>query len=243
MIIDTKAIDAYRQGVEIRQFKDYDAGLAKIHAAEQGHVLKRNRCGEDRHYRVSEVYVDAEVLDPVERVRGVSSNNLINTDFLDGRVEDGVLEPLTIRSVARRDTLLSDREPHQTYGGMMGGTELVYGAAPQIVNIENFAKGKSGTKFNDCIQYSLGIPTSHVKESLGTLAPFVDVAVELELDTPNAVSWRAADQSNKLLSLLSRMAGCRDNGYVSLGKVSSPAGWVYDGTAGTDSIAFGGMAH
>ena len=239
MIIDTKAIDAYRQGVEITQFKHYDAGIVKIHAGEIGHVLKKNRAGEDRHYRTELVYSDVNSVNPELRVSGKDNSTIINTDMLDGRVEDGVIEPLTIRSIARRERSMLDHEPHQIYGSLSAGTELQHCSSSPVVIVDYFKKGKSGTTFNDCMEYFRNLPIQHKTE----LTPYVDIRSDLESSSQYATTWRETDVDGKFLPVVSSMAGARDSGYVSLGQVSAAAGWVYDSSVGTDSIAFGGMTY
>lgn len=62
--IDTSAIDAYRQGVEVTQMKHFDAGFCKITSGEPGHVLKQTDFGNARVRRVS-VFRNQEILSTV----------------------------------------------------------------------------------------------------------------------------------------------------------------------------------
>lgn len=43
--IDTSAIDAYRQGVELTTMRHFDAGIGKISSGEPGHLLKQSSFG------------------------------------------------------------------------------------------------------------------------------------------------------------------------------------------------------
>ena len=49
--IDTSAIDAYRQGVEITTMSHFDAGMGKISAGEPGHLLRQSSFGGARSRR------------------------------------------------------------------------------------------------------------------------------------------------------------------------------------------------
>ena len=51
--IDTSAIDAWRQGVEIVTMNHFDAGIGKISAGEPGHVLRANSFGDKKDNTIS----------------------------------------------------------------------------------------------------------------------------------------------------------------------------------------------
>lgn len=241
MIIDTKAIDAYRQGVEITQFKHIGIGTFKIHSGEDGHVITLNSYGEERRYTSNGTYADASPLDPVNHLRSADVGAVLDTDIVDDRVLNGSIEPLTIRAVARRERSQNTREPHGVYGTAMGGTEIFYDSTSPVVNIQKFSQNAGVTTFNDCIKYFHGIPMQHETPPPGKMMPYNDVDSVLDSSCPIAVAWRAADAQHKFLDIV--RSGYRDVGHVSLDEISAAAGWVYDGTFGTDSITFGGRGH
>ena len=260
--IDTSEIDGYRQGVELTQQKHFDAGLAKIHAGEPGHVLRRNRYGMDKNFRTEAAFEELDYFDPVNFLRAQELdsplfNNIItfpiitsDNDQIENYVFDGVIEPLTIRAKASFFSIEVPFEAHEVKGAVMGGnTDTTY-ASDQVQTVYLYDL-KQQIGFLD--QYADGVAfaeqeasTAHASSIVGfflhekpQLAPFVDARY------PRNASL-STNYDSAMDAALSLMTGSTE-GYINLaiGKRSAPSGWDYDTNSGvgTDSLSFGGMVY
>lgn len=242
--IDTREIDAYRQGVEITQFKHFDAGMVKIHAGEQGHVLRVNRGGMDRNYHTYDAYVEIARIDPV--VHLTTGGTVIDNDMLDGKTLDGVLEPLTIRAVAGFFSTDGKFAAHGFYGSISGGSEDNEKSAAQIVNLYEFDVSSRVTRYLDMVSSVGDIATSHAHDhNPVTIKPFVDRSDILEDATMSTHLSAMTYAGTGIAAALRLMSGSRDMGHIAPREISATCGWTYDnvGGVGTDSIAFGGMTY
>jgi len=260
--IDTSEIDGYRQGVELTQQKHFDAGLAKIHAGEPGHVLRRNRYGMDKNFRTDAAFEELDYFDPVDFIRAqdVSSplfSSVItfpiitsDNDQIENYVFDGVIEPLTIRSKASFFSIEVPFESHDVKGAVMGGNTDTTFASDQVQTVYLYdLKQQIGflDQYADGVTFPGQVSGSHnASSNVGfflhekpQLSPFVDV--RYPRNAPLATNYDSA-----MSAALSLMTGSTDS-YINLaiGKRSATSGWDYDTNSGvgTDSLSFGGMVH
>ncbi len=260
--IDTSEIDGYRQGVELTQQKHFDAGLAKIHAGEPGHVLRRNRYGMDKNFRTSAAFEELDYFDPVDflQAQDVNSplfNNVFtfpiitsDNDQIENYVFDGVIEPLTIRAKASFFSIEVPFDAHDVKGAIMGGnTDTTF--ASDAVQTVYFYDLRQQVGFLDQYADSMtfaeqGLVASHASSVVGfflhekpKLAPFADTRFSRNAPTPT--NYDAA-----MSAALSLMTGSTES-YTNLAarKRSAPSGWDYDTSSGigTDSLSFGGMVY
>jgi hypothetical protein len=248
--IETLKIDGYRQGVEITQLRHWDAGIVKIHAGEPGHILRKNRFGMDRNPIIPNSWCqDLDNFNPVRFIQvqeeksylfgGVFTFPIV-VDYNDrgiDNVHDGIIEPLTIRSVAGFYSLETPFIAHDTKGDMMAGTSRssIYGSS-QILQIDEFDTRHTTVGFLDLVsRYESYFNTNENK-----LNPFNDVDVYPQTKSYKMGVW----DEDMLLAILSMTGSSTDN-YISTKQRSSTAGWDYDFNTviGTDSIAFGGMTY
>ncbi len=246
-VILTSEIDAYRQGVEITQFKHFDAGMVKIHAGEQGHVLKKNRGGMDRNYHTTNLFVESSRIDPATHL--LNGGSVIDNDMLDGKILDGVLEPLSIRSVAGFFGVDGKYDAHGFYGSLMAGVEDEDKASTQIVTVYEFRIPTKVPRFLDMVKAftSLsGTAMQHARDvNVITIKPFDDKRDVLEDNNMSVHQTAMSYAGTPIIQAIRNMSGSTDGGYVSSRQISATCGWVYDNVSGvgTDSIAFGGMTY
>lgn len=260
--ISTLAIDGYRQGVELTQIKYFDAGLAKIHAGEPGHVLRRNRYGMDPNFRTDPRFEELDYFSPERFLRSqdVDSplvSNIItfpiitsDSDQIENFLFDGIIEPFTIRSRAAFFSIDVPFEAHEVKGAVMDGNTDSTLASDRVLTVYiNDQKQQVG--FLD--QYADAVPfndqaraAGHASSVVGffrhdkpTILPFIDARYPRN----TVLSTNYGPDMDSSLSLMSGSTESYLN--PTIRKRSAPAGWDYDNNAevGTDSLAFGGMVH
>lgn len=247
--IDTADIDMYRQGVEITQQKYFDKGTAKISAGEAGHVLARNRFGEDKTWDTTSPFQDLDYFNPVTFLRAQSATspllvNLItfpiitsDNNQIDNYNLDGVIEPLTIRAAASFFSVDVPFESHAVKGSVMGGNVDSRSSTEQVLTVDYFSL-RHTVPFLDLIDMFGTLSTvGFFLDNNQPRDPFADTRFVGNVQ-------HSASIGVDMLEAMSLMTGSTSN-YVSLKKRSATSGWTFDNVAGvgTDSIAFGGRAH
>lgn len=248
--IDTAGFDAYRQGVELTHQKFFDAGIAKIHAGEPGHVLRRNRFGMDRNFRDEPHFEEMDYFDPENYLRSQDhfsqlDYNIVtfpiitsDNDQIENYIFDGVIEPFTVRPRVSFFSIDIPFEAHETKGALMGGNTDSTLASDQILTVDYFEPENEQIEYLDMVDMIDGrFPLNGYFRNVKSLRrPFVD-----ERLVRNITSSSLHSVMNPVMS---HMTGSTDN-YISAKKRSATTGWDYDNTTsiGTDSIAFGGMSY
>jgi hypothetical protein len=237
--MDTSAIDAYTQGVEITSDKRYVAGIAKIWSGEPGHILKNNRFGMDKVTFPGTAFADADLFNPTRFLEAQDAHSSLFSSILtypmivgdDDRIEslnfDGVIEPLSIKRPASFTSIDSPYEAHDVYGSFgVGNLDMTRGS-DQVYSVDYYEPSKKIGAFLDS--------RTSFNNQLASRLPFVDIRL-----IRNDVREETADMN----SSLSPMSGSTD-GYIKYNQRSATCGSVYDGVAGigTDSLAFGGMTY
>lgn len=249
--IDTSAIDKFRQGVELTQLKHFDAGsMAKIHAGDPGHILKRTTFGDRSFFDRRVVYNDQSDLRAVALVSAsivktsrsrvtapFTANPALDASsaFYDALLFDGVIDPLGTNSRAKRLTIDQPIDARGERGALQSGNEEFDGSSDAVATVfEQFA---SGSAYDDLTASTIAWPTAGRARRIST-SPYED---ELNYGT-NVVS-ESAPRDSSMSSALAAMTSSNDN-YVPVGFRAMTSGWDYDSNEqGTDSIAFGGLTY
>lgn len=253
--IDTTQIDGYRQGVEIRSMKHFDAGTIKIHAGEPGHFVKQNTYGLNHIYYNNRSFVDSGGVDPTQFLGTTSTANRrvsarpficvppLELDSLayDKLLYDGVIDFLGAR---RRSEFLSTDMPFEPFGVrgeiQNGNNNGISGCDLVVTIFESLTSSISQRPFNDDpTLLDKRWPKNQRKVlNQAILTPFNDLRL-----VRNCIS-SSNPYNSSMTSALSLMTGSTEN-YISSKQRSSTSGWVYNNneTIGTDSIAFGGMTY
>lgn len=262
--IDTRAIDSYRQGVELTQLKHFDAGIVKIHAGEPGHVLHRNRYGMDRNFRNEPHFEELDYFNPVEFLQAQGSDsplqfNIItfpiitnSNDQIENYVFDGIIEPLTIRARMSFFSIDVPFEAHDVRAALMEGNTDTTWAADSIVTVR-VNDQRSIVAYHD--QYADGVvfageegggieqPISSVvgffRHEKMSIVPFIDRRIVRNA----SASLSYGTDMNAALSL---MSGATDSYLrLALNERSATCGWDFSNnvSVGTDSLAFGGQTY
>lgn len=251
--IDTTDVDPYRQGVELTHIKHFDAGVVKIHAGEQGHILRKNRLGMDKNFRTEPVFTEVDYFDAVGFIRAQEAGNVLlggiitfpivtgDNDQLENYVYDGVIEPFPIREVISFFSIEAPFQARGVKGCAMVGNSDSTAASDQVLTVDYFEPDKEQIAYLDRVDM-IGISGSAIPlngfflPEKSTCKPFIDARHPRNVPT-------SSSYSNTLISALSLMSGSTDN-YVPYNKKSAPAGSLYDNNpVGTDSISFGGMTY
>lgn len=248
--IDTSDIDQYRQGIEIQEQKHWTAGMLKIHAGETGHIIKQNIFGQDSNFELntnsltdSSWYEDASKFDPVKYVDGQDASYALpiilgDTNQIDGQTLNGVIEPLSIRSIVSFSSI-DILEPHDIRATIMMGNQDILMSAEPLVHVHTYEPSKVVTPYLDMSDMMGSIQTvSYHDTSIKTIAPFVDKNTR-ESVLHNVVQSNPNDMNTALCAL-----EFDTENYIPTGSVSPTSGFVFDNnTLGTDSLAFGGMIY
>lgn len=258
--IETAQIDGYRQGVELTQIKHFDAGLAKIHAGEPGHILRRNRFGMDKNFRNESYFEELDYFNPENFLRAQEYDsplffNIItfpiltsDNDQLENFIFDGVIEPLTIRAKASFFSIEVPFESHDIKGALMGGNTDTTWASDQIQTVYLYDL-KQQLGFLD--QYADTVAFAEQEAGRAQASSIVgffrhDKPIIAPFNDARFIRNEVTNYDSALDAALSLMSGSTDS-YInlSIGKRSATAGWDYDSNSGvgTDSLSFGGMIY
>lgn len=175
--IDTRLIDAFRQGVEITQQKHFDAGFVKIHAGDPGHVKRQTEFGM-RHNSLTcgRAFLDNDNFVPKRFIESQSGDLSLEETFTfpivvsgDGEVEtenyDGVIEPFTIRAITSRNSTDAPFESHDIKGGLMAGNVDSTLASSQILQVDYFDGQQSYSWYDDRGYFKSGINAKNYDDS------------------------------------------------------------------------------
>lgn len=260
--IKTVEIDGYRQGVELTQQKHFDAGIAKIHAGEPGHVLRRNSFGMSKNFRNDPRFEELDYFKPVRFLQVQDSESPLvssvitfpiitsDNDQIENFLFDGIIEPFTIRARASFFSIDVPFCAHEVKGAVMGGnTDSSWTSdRVQTVYLHDLKQNLPFLdQYADAVAFAeQGMGQGHVSSIVGFFhvdkspsAPFQDTRFPRNA----ALSTNYDPTMDAALSL---MTGSTE-GYINLavGKRSATSGWDYDTNSGvgTDSLAFGGMVY
>lgn len=250
--IDTSAIDSYRQGVEITQNSHWNLGAVKISAGEPGHALAVNRFGENKTWDTINRFEDKDYFNAVRFVASsyeidpatqevltpftfpiITSDNeqMENFNF------NGIIEPLTIRSIASFFSIDVPFDAHEVRGTFMAGNTDSLLSTEEVLTVDYFSLRET-KPFLDMVEMfgklsTVGFFINNQKPR----DPFTDARY-----VENVV--HSASIGADMLAVQSLMTGSTDN-YVPHNKISATSGWTFDSVAGvgTDSITFGGRVH
>lgn len=245
--LDTREIDAFRQGVEITTWKHWAQGTVKIHAGEVGHQAAPENYGlRDLSLRGLPL-TDRDRADPVLFI-SASSGIAHQTSYLipawppiqldrtraTAFLLDGVLDPTDVRDI---NLCYGGDVPHDGRGvaGSVGsGNTDADGRTSQLtVFIEPVNSGSSIPFTDDPTAYGLRWPNVRRRAQVSVLSPFTDRRLYVgEEDAPS---------DPEIASVVNVASGSGD--FIPPGCRASTMGWVYDDGVGTDSIAFGGLTY
>ena len=241
--MDTTAVDAYVQGVEITRMRQYDAGVAKIWSGDPGHYHKQNTFGSDKGVFPGSTFTDKDLFNPVKFIHVQESSSplwsqlmtfpIVTSDNseLENFNFNGVIEPLTIRSVASFFSIETPYIAHAVKGTLAAGNIDQQGATDRILTVDNFEPTRMIDGFLDMSDHD----GSFFGFEHRGMAPFTD---EHLIRNVSPVASEPSDMS----IALGAMSPASDN-YVKHNQRSATSGFIYDDvvSVGTDSLSFGGM--
>lgn len=234
--IDTSAVDAYLQGVELTQDKQFFAGVAKIWSGYPGHELPQTEFGELQIFEEDLPFEEKRkytAIDFIQHSDQKSSYEYFTVNMLN-RSRDGAMEPFNVRSGSIDGFALPIHGAKGTFGD---GNTNEFGETEPLAD-----------------QFVIGIT--------GTFGPWVDSAALVRKETyrtgrlPREARLSAyaddfpykkglkqpASASVAVISARNAMSGTDLNTRLQNKSKSMTCGFVYDGaTYGTDSLAFGGL--
>lgn len=255
--LSSSAVDAYRQGTEITQNKHWTAGIVKILAGTPGHFVSPLCFGENSTltWRTTR-FSDTDKFNPVDFVglgdagnyyEGSIKETIESVSVLsDGVVMNGIIEPLTIRSVINMSSIHFPIEPHSVRGSFESGNGTLLGSSETVTSVDYFEPLRvNATPFLDAVDIlgmtsdsgsgvSLGPSSGFFNTAKNDLAPFED-ATYARGEKPS--STYASD----LLAVIQRMPK-QETTYLTRKECSAATGFVYNGGR-IDSIAFGGLSY
>jgi hypothetical protein len=245
--ISLRKIDRYRQGVEMTELKHYVLGLelghSKPHSGEPGHRAPKLNYGYgERTFRNEAFFEEIDKFDTIRYMNDpdVYVKTYVSSDHadLDSYNFNGVIEPLTIRSVAAFFSIDVPFEAHSVWANLESGNSSITRSYDRVVTVyeKKFDPIKPWLDMIDMIGVIYKMPTpGYFNNEQNLLLPFNDLRPIVEL------SATASDDMN--YAILDEY-GNTDN-YIPDGHISATCGWSYDDVTikGTDSVAFGGLGY
>lgn len=248
--IDTAPIDAYRQGVNLTQQKHFDAGIAKIHAGEPGHALRRNRYGMDKNFRPEATFEELDYFDPEFFLRAQEDLeplffNIITFPIITGdndQIENfylnGIIEPLPIREIASFFSIEAPFQSRDVRASLMCGNVDPRFGCEMVLTVDEFREKECLAAFLDLIDmFGVYSTVGFFEHDFDPITPFADER------RPHGVPT-SSYQDDGIKAALSLMTGSTEN-YIKPEQHSATAGWDYANNVfpGTDSLVFGGLTH
>lgn len=251
--INTTAYDPYRQGVEITNVKYFDIGSLKIHAGEDGHVVKQRAFGQGRNFCFTTPFTDA--FDPANNAMTVgTATTSVSLQFgvaspiddyddirINGNAYNGSIDVFGVRLRADAYNIYVPIDHRGVKGIVCSGNESDYGSDP-ITSIDYVAVNTHHVPFidaNNKIEPRY-LQLSTRRKNSRKITPFIDVRFELEYKNNSEAYQNMSSMSNAIFA----MSASYDAGYVSSNKIAYSSGWTYENSErGVDSIVFGGRTY
>lgn len=254
--LDTSAFDCYRQGVELSLDKYYHMSVGvKIHAGEpeNDHRLRQSTFGDDTPTEFTSLryFRDVDYFDPIWYLTAqvdidwwyyyVSSSITFpilspDVDESSNVVMNGIIEPLTIRSVVSFFSIEHPFESHGVYGELGDGSPDMTRTTSRVSSQYEFDTVNEQPPYIDAYGYVNDVPVpGYFSWDRSAVLPFDD-----QHDPPGLI----IDSTNSALRPEFEAMRPDTDGYVPSDCVSMACGFTYDTTPGigVDSIAFGGLA-
>lgn len=240
--LDTSEIDAYRQGVSLTSDTFFGKGLIKTYSGEKSHKKYKSEYGfGTTSIRASQYYGDSDYFDPLDFIQTQNiSYPIITSDFDQSENFDlnGVIEPLSIKSVLSFYSIDSPYEIHDTRGFFGSGNENVIFGGCQVTNVVDYTDPQEATAYLDAVDIFNARPTNgYFIYPDNDVAPYDDSAIT------NGIKLSEYFGSDFIAALLDLSP--HTNSYLSSKQLSQNAGFTYTNSdqLGTDSIAFGDLTY
>lgn len=243
---DTKAINQFRQGVHA--FGNFERrGMLPIVSSECGNALILPVVfGQPKTFSDSVFFQDLADFDPVVWINDENETQtypayLGNVNLRDPGQMDGVLEPLGIRGKISMTSIDFPFESHDIRGNLQNGSEDIRGNTAQIFQSYPVERPAITVPFFDADEYmgstdqtSIRMP-SVFSDKRAITRPYDEIDV-VEFDKLGVTLT-----GDDMIGALSTMNPATDD-LLLLDNRSAGAGYTYTNTtAGTDSLAFGGL--
>lgn len=253
--IDTTQLNPYRQGIELCEIKHFDVGMAKIHADEYGHVIKKAYLGEPLILRGNDnQFTEIDYFNPIEYIAvqdnidqffiyRTEKNWPIITNDADLSLlyeNDGIIEPLTIRNEILFKSTIKINESHTIRSSMCDGNETIFGASSFIKSID-YINNDTFKPFIDSSEHSTLLTfDTFINFDSSIINPFNDI--QLSKDMPSNVIT-----DNDIINALSNTLTATSSYYFHdeykrYNQKANNCGFVFD-NLNIDSISFGGMTY
>lgn len=254
--ISTREIDQFRQGVEITQ-EEHVIGTFKISAGTQGHIVKPLSYGVNNLDIISEDnYLELDYFNPVTyiNVQGIGTlpENVITFPVITSDVNqmenyllNGIIEPLTLRSIASFYSTEAPFYSRTTKGAVMAGNlNQRTAAGDYVLTVDDAFDIKNDSWYLDAFEHigAGGVLyqwIGYVNDNVEKIEPYIDSETYL-----GQLGITSQTHGEDMARVFTYMTGTTGN-YIPPGKRSATSGFVYEGNSliGTDSIAFGGMSY
>lgn len=248
------SFDERRTGAEISTFHHWAAGQVKISAGTPGHIVRPVCFGVEAVSSVdADKYFELAVFNPVEFLTTPAAEftypiAVSETNITPNYELNGVLEPLSIRSVASFFSIDVPREARAIRGSYDGGNEDHTGATDQVVNVD-YADKRSQQTSTFFLEAGTSLSVLSGSRMVGAHIPYFNLNVNNYRPFEDAIRPRGLSPSAtyvpEMIDVLMLMSSSRTDTYIAENQRSATTGFVYDNTnpQGTDSIAFGGMLY
>jgi len=254
--INTREIDQFRHGVEITQ-DEHIIGTFKISAGTPGHIVKPLSYGVNNLDIINEdSYFELDYFDPVVYINsqgiGTIPENVITFPIITSDVNqmenyllNGIIEPLTLRSIASFYSTEAPFYSRTTKGAVMAGNSNPRTAAGDyVLTVDNAYDIKNDSWYLDAFEHigAGGVLyqwIGYVNDNVEKIEPYVDSKTYL-----GQLGITSQTHGEDMTQIFTYMTGTTGN-YIPPGKRSATSGFVYEGNTlvGTDSLAFGGMSY
>lgn len=235
--IDTSAIDAYRQGVEMSSIQHWTNGLVKIHAGETDHVLRQLSFGAGPNvdttttrYNNARWFNESDRYDAYAAIRSNHSGSFstyLNDDEQDyNRPLNGIIEPLAIRtsSDVKSQQYVNAHVVRATFGSGNADSE---GRTDVVEHVH---------RTNAIDKIAAYVDNSTIASSS------LDRPYDDTLDSRSRILQDVFERNPDMRAALSQLDFSTDS-YVPSGSLSPTSGFSFESVTGTDSIAFGEMTY
>lgn len=234
--IDTSAVDAYLQGIELTQDKQFFAGVAKIWSGYPNHELPQTEFGESQIFEEDLPFEEKRKYNAIDFIQHSDQKSSFEffTVYALKHSRDGAIEPFDVRSGSLDGHALPLHSIKGTFGQ---GNTNEFGETDQVTDQFRI---NTTSSFGFFVDSNVLLKRETYRTGLlpreTYLAPYTD-------DFPYKIGLKQpTSASAPFITARNAMSGTDLNSRLANKSKSMTCGFVYDGaTNGTDSRAFGGL--
>ena len=260
--LTSASLDKFRQGIELKDLKQWSAGFYKILAGTPGHIVNPVCFGtnEDNNNTGNNFFQELNLFNPIEFIGAQGADKLVeqvitfpivtaDANQKENYILNGIIEPFPIRPIISYFSIYFPVEPQGIKANFSNSDPLQKKQSDLVENMHEFLPNhRNNEPFLDAVdaltmtndtgtsRVEVGPSLPYFMTDTNYLSPFKD-AVNARGDTLESTRGYDSD----MLSAIKKLPKLGST-YLRQNEFSGATGFTYnDSVQGVDSIAFGGL--